>query len=394
MTAAALGDEFVGGVQEESLNDLLRSLREDQSAFAPRLNIQFLDSVLNTFRNPPRTRQQEHFHTVWSTQQRPSLQESAPAVIEIADATASSGKIYLLYCSLTIALLPASYQEHDLHGRGQAVVLLDLSGRFSIPCLGKVMHSHIRSQSKESTSTLSDELMTTLVFDSLAHLHIFRPQSTSSLLATLVSVPSYLLSQPYAHFSANRALGLVVIHDLSAFLWQDRLSSDDEIGPYDANNAKKGTDSPFVESYRKLVAHLRNIHNLFSCTIIASNCSLSSTTSVMGQRALRPHLPAVWNSFCPLKVVVERDTVSRFRPGMSVEEALREKDQRWEAVEKSGYSVWVNFWGNEGWRDEVREAVKALGKGMRFSFQGMHESVMLDEEAGLGPAEANTLPSA
>ena len=70
-----------------------------------------------------------------------------------------------------------------------------------------------------------------------------------------------------------------------------------------------------------------------------------------------------------VKVVVERDRVSKFRPRLSAEEARGEAMQRWEAVEKSGFSGSVNWWGNEGWREEVREGIKGLKNGGRFWFR-------------------------
>ena len=59
----------------------------------------------------------------------------------------------------------------------------------------------------------------------------------------------------------------------------------------------------------------------------------------------------------------------KFGPGMSAEECLKEAPLRWEAVEKSGFSAWVNWWESEGWRDEVREGVRRLPRGGSFSFR-------------------------
>lgn len=68
-------------------------------------------------------------------------------------------------------------------------------------------------------------------------------------------------------------------------------------------------------------------------------------------------------------MVVERDRVKKFGPGMSVEEALKDAPQRLEAVKKSGFSGWVNWWGSERWREEVREGVRSLEMGGGFSFR-------------------------
>lgn len=101
---------------------------------------------------------------------------------------------------------------------------------------------------------------------------------------------------------------------------------------------------------------------------MATNWGLAPVISVAGHPALRPHLPSLWNSFCTVKIVVERDRVTKFGPGLSAEEAKREGVQRWEAVEKSGFSGWINWWDHEGWREEVREGIRGLKGGGRFSF--------------------------
>ncbi|KAL9128963.1 MAG: hypothetical protein Q9217_002479 [Psora testacea] len=379
MSAGGLGEELLSGVKEESLDELLRALRDAQTPHLSELGIVPLDRSLKAFQAFSSSRQQAQLYTQWSTQHQPFVKEKPPAAIEITSAAACSGKLQLLYLLVTIALLPASYQDQSLGGRGQAVALLDLSGKFSILRLRDVMHGHIALKLEDTSPALSNGNLISLISESLVHLHVFRPQSTSSLITTLASMPSYLLSQPYTHYSANRMLGLVAINDLSAFLWQDRLSSDDEARLSATSGAEKVNSNLFIEHYRELVTLLRRIHDLFLCTIVATNWGLSSPTSVMGQPGLRPHLPAVWNNFCTLKVVVERDKVSRFMPGISVQEASGEKAQRWAAVEKSGFSAWVNWWGSEVWRAEVREALKGLERAGAFSFHVTKDCVVINE---------------
>lgn len=228
---------------------------------------------------------------------------------------------------------------------------------------------------------MPDHEISSLVSDSFNHLHIFRPQSSSSLLATLTTLPAFLLSSPSNHFSFNRYLGLLAINDLSAFLWQDRLDADEETGLPASNHAERASNTLFLERYRNLISSLRYFQHLFSCTIVATNWGLAPVTSVDGQLALRPHLPSLWNNFCTIKVVVERNRVSKFGPGLSAEEAKREGLQRWQAVEKSGFSGWINWWGHEGWKDEVREGVRGLKSGGAFSFKVTGDGVTVDNES-------------
>lgn len=70
--------------------------------------------------------------------------------------------------------------------------------------------------------------------------------------------------------------------------------------------------------------------------------------------------------------------MSKFGPGFSAEEAKGEGVQRWEAVEKSGFSGWINWWGSEGWREEVREGIKGLKDGGRFLFRVTGEGIIVD----------------
>ena len=284
----------------------------------------------------------------------------------------------MLYQIISISLLPAKHEDVLINGKGNAVVLLDLSGRFSVLRLHHVMRNHIFSSCSDTASALPEQEISLLVSNSFNHLHIFHPQSSSSLLATLASLPSFLISSPSSHFSANRPLGLLAINELSAFLWQDRLEADEEADLPASNHAEKANNALFLERYRNLISSLRHIQHLFSCTIVATNWGLSPVTSVAGHPALRPHLPSVWNNFCSVKVVVERDRVSKFGPGLSAEEAKKEGVQRWEAVEKSGFSGWINWWASEGLREEVREGIRYLKGEGRFSFKVTRDGVMVD----------------
>ena len=336
-----------------------------------------LDRLLDVIQNPPTTRQQQQYHTTWSiTLQEPhqavaiSREPKVPPVVEITGATACSGKTQLLYHLISLCLLPPAYHHILNFGRGNAVVLLDLSSKFSILHLQNVMQNHISIICSANLSALSDTEVCSLISDSLIHLHVLRPQSSSALQATLDYLPSYLLSQPASHISANRSLGLLAINDLSAFLWQDRLDADERAGGLSSAPRKlRANGSLFHQRYHSLVSSLRYIQHLFSCTILITNWGLAPITSVANRRALRPHLPSVWSHYCTLRILVQRDRVPKFRPSMSAEEAAIERRRRWEAVEQSGFTASVNWWGSEDWREEVKEGLTRLEGGGSFSFK-------------------------
>ena len=362
----------------------LRSLRKPIPSCQPKTGLAALDNILNVFQKPYFTQQQQQqqeiLHTDLSTEARLSLlsQKKPPAVIEFTGATACSGKTQLLSYLIATAILPARFEGVSLKGRNQAVVLFDLSGKFSILRLRDLLHGFITSRLTGENARISKDKIASLISDSLLHLHVFRPQSTPSFLTTLALLPDYLLTLPSTHYSSNRSLGLLAINNISAFYWQDRLEAEDSALLPTANKPTPSKDNLYTQNYRQLVFYLRNLHDRFSCTIIATNWGLSSKTKVMGQPALRPHLPGVWNGFVTLRIVVEREKVNNFNPGMSMEEAGGENEQRWEAVRKSRFMGWVDCSGSEGWREEVRSELKRLEEGGKFVFQVTTDELIFD----------------
>ena len=247
------------------------------------------------------------------------------------------------------------------------MVLLDLSGRLSILGLRAIMHNIIVTCTQNAAVHLNDEETSELIKASLLHLHIFRPDSTPSLLATLASIPSYLLARPPTHSSSHRRLGLIAITDLSTFLYQDRFDS--ETASFESAARHPGAANELFNSrYRTLVARLRDIHSIFSPTIIATDWALAPSSSFMGYPAIRPHLPAAWTNFVTLRLVVERERAVKFGAGLSVEDAESQGEERREAVSKSHFLGWINWWGADGWKDGVREGLKGLKSGVRGMF--------------------------
>ena len=78
---------------------------------------------------------------------------------------------------------------------------------------------------------------------------------------------------------------------------------------------------------------------------------------------------------------MERNPVSKFRPGLSAEEAMKEGLRRQEALDESGFSCWVNWWGSDGWRDGVRDELNSIEKGGMFCFR-IKDGVVITDEGG------------
>lgn len=296
-------------------------------------------------------------------------------MLELVGTSPCSGKKQLLYYLITQLLLPLEHGNINLQGRGYAVVLLDVGNTFSLLRLKRVMMGYVYSCVGNASRPLSIEDINALVRASFEHLHVFRPQSLLSLLATLSHLQSYLFDTS-SHVSANRALGAIVVNDADAFLWQARLEdAEDEISM--SNSAQK--PGLLTNRFRELVAQLRRLQSIFSCLVITTSSALSSLTYVridgLHVPILQSHMPSAWKAFVTARFVVQRETVRKFQYGMSVEEAAREAQQRQEAVEKSAFSARLDWSESEAWREDTRNAIKTMGVNTDVKFRVTSESV-------------------
>ncbi|KAL8727786.1 MAG: hypothetical protein Q9181_005586 [Wetmoreana brouardii] len=272
-------------------------------------------------------------------------------------------------------LLPPIHETTSLGERSSAVVLFDLGNTFSLLRLKDVMVKYIDSCNHERLEPSVPETLIAMVRDAMEHLHVFRPQSSLSLLASLSNLQSYLFNTG-SHVSANRKLGAILLNDVDAFLWQDRLE--------DAEGQTIRSQAPhqlglLAGRFRDLVAHLRRLQMVFSCLVITTCSALSTITStrVDGLHApiLRSHLPSIWRNFAAVRLIVQRKTVRKFHHGVSAEEAAREAGQRREAVEKSTFSARLDWSESEAWRESTKSAIKAMENGAYLAFKITQDGV-------------------
>ncbi|KAL8927008.1 MAG: hypothetical protein Q9208_002553 [Pyrenodesmia sp. 3 TL-2023] len=257
-------------------------------------------------------------------------------------------------------LLPAKHGDVILGGKESAVVVFDLGNNLSMLRLQKIMANHVQSSLGRSSEPFPVATVNSIVRCSLEHLHVVRPQTSVSLLATLTNLHLHLFNTA-SHVSANRSVGSIIVHSVDAFLWQDRLDDAED----------QASDTGFVQKtslissrFRDLVAHLRRLQTDFSCLIIATSSALSTTayTRIDGQMVpvLRSHVPNVWRNFVTVRLIVQRDTVRKFPLGISVEEAVAEASQRREAIDKSVFSARLDWSESDDWREETRAALRAM----------------------------------
>ncbi|KAL9608399.1 MAG: hypothetical protein Q9167_006762 [Letrouitia subvulpina] len=389
MSAEALGAQLLREVEVERLDDLLRSLQANESSLEQSdTNIEALDLLLNAFKPSPSTSLQQ-----WEAQPtgppqrtlpgRIPLKDKGASVLEICGAEPCSGKTQLLYHIISLQLLPPEHDGIQLHGRGSAVVLLDLDSRFSILRLRDIMKGYI-SSCPLSPNQVPDADPSDLIHESLQHLHVFRPQSSVSLFATLSTIEGYLFNTA-SHLSANRCLGAIVLNNLNAFLWQDRLDEAEDPN-HDPTVPYPQSSGLLSHRWRQIVVSLRRLRATFSCNVFATSSALSSLVRASRSTgypnsSLRPHLPGSWTSFVTVKLIVKRNSVRKFASGMSIEEMTREAGMRREAVEKSGFTAWVDWEGSENWREDVRRAMKRMPGNGRFGFKVTANRVLVGEEA-------------
>lgn len=316
-------------------------------------------------------------------------------VVEISSSSSAAGKSQLLYYLTAIAVLPSAYDETHLGGKGSAVVFIDADGRFDADRLRVVTRGILLQRLREQPETVKPPDLETILPTSLQHVHVFRPQSSSSLLATFHSLDTYLFDLP-RHLSSNRPLHAIIIDSASAFFWQDRLRDEfariEDIGRpvADIEREREQKQSFYISDlYAELVKELKRLQRLFSCAAIFTTTSLTGKSNVPRNTeshqssgpfdlynppvpstktpVLRPFLPAPWGTFPTLRLVVQRDAVRPFPPSMTVHDAERDAANRHEVVRQGKFSGWVNGWGQEEWPRRVVDGIERLNGGM-FAF--------------------------
>lgn len=359
-----------------------------------------LDKLLNIFQYP-RQRETPTHQQPWASPERGTPAPPAPKlaaklpVIELTSASPCSGASQILHYITAVSILPATFNDIQLQGKGGTVVILDNSGNFNVLRLQQIMRHYIQqrlpSTTPESHNPNDPALETetyALIRASLHHVHIFRPQSSAALLATIQSLSAYLLS-PTHHFSGPRPLEAILIDDIGAFVWQDRAedaAAQSEVAPASLHpnlGASTSKDpNPLTNRYQALTSALRTVQSLFACPVIVTTRALfplpSPSTSSYATHAIRPHLPSPWPTFPTLRLIIDRVPVPKFRESLSVQGAWREAGARREVVERAERVVGVNWWGWEGWRAGVGEGLEREGCAVRVWVGG--DGVVVEEK--------------
>ncbi|KAJ5161335.1 hypothetical protein N7492_006727 [Penicillium capsulatum] len=313
-------------------------------------------------------------------------------VVELSSSLSGAGKSQLLYYLIAHAILPRSYGETHIGGKEAAVVFIDADDRFDADRLLMVTRAVLQRCSLRSGQTtgsaLSNEDTQALLLSSMKYVHVFRPHSSSSLLATLSTLDTYLYDGSQ-HYSFSRPLQMIVVDSATAFIWQDRLR-DEVARTEDIGRSREEIDRErelkqsfyLADLYGDMVKELKRLQARFGCTVLYTTLSggrpPSPNVAASGPfgpydrtssrlPSLRPPLSAPWGTYPILRLIVHRDAIRSFPPGMSAHDARNEAGMRQSIVRQGKFSAWVNGWDREEWPRRVVDGIDAHNGGS-FSF--------------------------
>ena len=292
------------------------------------------------------------------TKPQTSYTKKPPPIIELSSIAPGGGKSHLLYHLTALAILSTHHA-----GNQACVIILDTDNAFSITRLANQLKLLLIRNAGPETET-SEAPINETILSALLHVHIFRPQSLASLIATLDSLPTYLFDKT-KHYSFDREVAFVAIDSLSTFYWQDRAETED--AAFLATTTTTTLTKPQA-AYSTLSTSLKVTTITFTCPAIVTNWHLGPHQQ---ERSFRPTLPGLSPA---LRLVVERLPVRKFPPGIGIEQAQREAEDRQKAVDEAKFECTVNDWGVD---ERVLRKLQAAGS--RFIFQINAQGVVIDD---------------
>ncbi|KAL6238297.1 hypothetical protein BDW75DRAFT_201938 [Aspergillus navahoensis] len=411
--SASYGEKLLQEVHEEGLDELLRDLRvqhrEHSESTKARFGVPPIDELLELFwpsaqplhnlpcigqdtvncllddtsvaENPEPAHVEVPVHPAFLSRPCP--------VLEIASTCSAAGKSQVLYYLAALAVLPSEFNGISLNGFNSAIVFVDTDGRFDAKRLRTVARGIVldRLGNRVESDTEYHDSVEAMIFASLQHVHVFRPQSSLALLTTLQSLDTYLLDLS-CHASSNRALQAIIIDSATAFFWQDKLQDEiartEDIGRSVAEIERERLQREsfhLADLYADFVARLKWLQTIFDCTVIYTATSFGGRSTekpsmpygsydpldtALQTPSFRSPLPPPWGLFPTLRLVLQRDVVRPFPPGVTVQEAERDAPMWQEVVIRGEFLGSVNGWGREDWPRRILEELKR--RGAQFNF--------------------------
>ncbi|KAK2813033.1 hypothetical protein FQN49_008333 [Arthroderma sp. PD_2] len=392
MATRALGKRLREEIENDDLDGILRDVKRrcatEFKGHVPTspVGVKVIDDMLRIFHRPPAP--------------RPGVPDRHK-VLEITGPRYGSGggKTSLLYYITAIGILPTAFNGVQLGGRDGAVVFLDSDNRFSAARLRDIAMNYVREkkrkkrEEKENAGApprkrLREEEteLRRMVEGCLQHVHVFKPTSSDSLLATLKTIESYLLD-PTKHHSAHKRLHSIILDSSTSFHRQDKRQAFIDSLPTEVPKFIYAELPPLyqiVHSARGIVRCLRELQHRFACPVIYTVtgkargdlwkpkpsgfgmpiASLYARPRIM---SFMHRLPHPWRSYSTVRLVVRRDRVRQFS-GASVREAMRQGRQRRSVVAQGRISAWIDPWGKEDWPSWISPSIQKLDGGGRFTY--------------------------
>ncbi|KAF2767341.1 hypothetical protein EJ03DRAFT_156603 [Teratosphaeria nubilosa] len=357
MMAEDLGKRLLAEVEEVGLDEIFQLLRAQDKSQEEYFGIPQVDRLVS----------------IGLENKLPaSKTKSTQPVIELMSDGAGGGKTHLLYHMLAQAVLPTR-----LANKQGCAVVIGTDGHFNIPRLAQQLHL-LCSRRNHPPQTRTET-----VYSLLKHVHIFRPQSLASTIATLASLPTYLFDKT-RHHSFDRPLAFIALDSASAFYWQTR--AEEEEASLLATTTPGAAKPNSLPTWAHLSTALKNASTIFSCPVILTSWNLNQPTAMQrhghgeeSQRTLRPSLPAPLSQIATVRFIVRRVPVRKFPVGISIEEAKREAENRQNAVDECKFECTVNEWGID---ERLLQKLERAGAGFSFTIK---EVGLLVEDQSMEP---------
>lgn len=294
-------------------------------------------------------------------------------IIELMSLAAGGGTTHMLYHLCSLAVLPT-----HVGGSQSSVVIIDTDGSFDVDRLATLIQKSLREGERQSYSNedpVAAEVIEETTLSALKHVHVVRPQSLASTIATLASLSTYLFD-PHRHYSYDRRVAFIAIDSASAFYWQDQAETED--AAFVASTATSSREAKLAKAkaqsgYVKLADALKHASKAFYCPAIITSWHLSLVPSGgLMPRSFRSQLPAIQPT---VRLVVHRLPVRKFPSDIGVQQALREAANRQKAVDESKFECFVNEWGVE---EKLLREIERVGASFVFSID--EEGMRVDAE--------------
>ena len=339
-TAREVGHDLLKQVETCNLDDVRHhDLREDDTL----ANLLCLKQLLRDLRDlrsavPASSTSTPHIFGVASldallcprpTNDTPRYDTRAP-VVELVSARVADDTISFIYHAVAHAVLPISSG-----GKGGTAVLVDCDGQTDVFHLARTVEIGLTWSKNNGESEVPSNVEQALEH-ALRQVHILHAASLESLTAALSTLSSYLLKASL-HSSATRQVELLAIHNLTNFYWNERAAQEE--AKYETPMQDEGDYVPRPDGHLRLSRAINSLRRTFASPVLATMTGLTPTSNPGIRPVFKQMLPTTWTDMLTCRVGVQRETVTRFPGGYSVEEAESDREKRSSVVNEGRYGM-------------------------------------------------------